>query len=60
VLRVSDLTAPRGVTILDDPEATVASVTAPTVEAEPEPAEAEAEAEAEAAEGEGAPAQPAE
>jgi large subunit ribosomal protein L25 len=60
VLRVSDLTAPRGVTILDDPEATVASVTAPTVEAEPEPAEVEAEVEAEAAEGEGAPAQPAE
>jgi large subunit ribosomal protein L25 len=57
VVRVGDLSAPAGVTILDDPEATVASVSAPTVEAE-EPAEAEeAEEGAEAAEGE-EPAEP--
>jgi large subunit ribosomal protein L25 len=54
VLRVSDLKTPDGVIILDDPEATVASVMAPTVEAEPEE---EAEAEAEGAE-EGAAAEP--
>jgi large subunit ribosomal protein L25 len=47
-VRVGDLTAPRGVTILDDPEATVASVSAPTVEVE-EPTEAEAEEGEEAA-----------
>jgi large subunit ribosomal protein L25 len=50
VLRVSDLTAPSGVTILDDPEASVLSVVAPTVEAEPETEAAEGE---EGAEGEG-------
>jgi large subunit ribosomal protein L25 len=60
VLRVGDLAAPRGVTILDDPEATIASVSAPTVEAEPELAEAEAVGEAEAAAGEEAATQPAE
>ena len=48
VLRVADLKAPGGAVILDDPEASVVSVVAPTVEAEPEAAEA---AEGEAAEG---------
>jgi large subunit ribosomal protein L25 len=48
VLRVADLKAPGGAEILDDPEASVVSVVAPTVEAEPEVEEAE---EAEAAEG---------
>jgi large subunit ribosomal protein L25 len=52
-LRVSDLTAPEGVTLLDDPEMVVATVTAPTKVVEPEPTEEElAELEAEAAEGE--------
>jgi large subunit ribosomal protein L25 len=55
VLRVADLVAPDGVTILDDPEAPVISVVPPTVapveEAEAAEAEAaEAEAEGEAAE----------
>jgi large subunit ribosomal protein L25 len=51
-LRVSDLTAPEGVTLLDDPEMVVATVTAPTKVVEPEPTEEElAELEA-AAEGE--------
>jgi hypothetical protein len=45
---VADLKAPGGAEILDDPEASVVSVVAPTVEAEPEAEEAE---EAEAAEG---------
>jgi large subunit ribosomal protein L25 len=52
VLRVADLKAPAGTTVLDDPEAPVVSVVAPTVEpveAEEEAAEPEAEAEAEAA-----------
>jgi large subunit ribosomal protein L25 len=48
VLRVADLKAPAGAVILDDPEASVVSVVAPTVEAEPEAEEAE---EAEGAEG---------
>ena len=48
VLRVGDLKAPGGAVILDDPEAPVVSVVAPTVEAEPVAEEAE---EAEAAEG---------
>ena len=48
VLRVADLKAPEGAAILDDPEASVVSVVAPTVEAEPEVEEAE---EGEAAEG---------
>jgi large subunit ribosomal protein L25 len=36
-LRISDLSAPEGVTLLDDPEAVVATVTAPTRVVEPEP-----------------------
>jgi large subunit ribosomal protein L25 len=48
VLRVADLKAPDGAAILDDSEASVVSVVAPTVEAEPEAEEAE---EGEAAEG---------
>jgi large subunit ribosomal protein L25 len=48
VLRVADLKAPAGAVILDDAEASVVSVVAPTVEAEPEVEEA---AEGEAAEG---------
>lgn len=54
-LRISDLTAPEGTTLLDDPEMVVATVTAPTKVVEPEPTEEELaamEAEAEAAEGE--------
>jgi large subunit ribosomal protein L25 len=53
-LRISDLTTPDGVTLLDDPEMVVATVTAPTKVVEPEPTEEElAELEAaEAAEGE--------
>jgi large subunit ribosomal protein L25 len=57
-LRLADLFATEGVTLLDDPEGTVlATVTMPTREVEPEPTEEElAEAEAEAAaEGEEAP-----
>jgi large subunit ribosomal protein L25 len=53
VLRVGDLKAPAGATILDDAEASVVSVVAPTVE----PAAAEEEEGAEAAEGEGAAAE---
>jgi len=48
VLRVGDLKAPAEATILDDPEASVVSIVAPTVEPAPEEAE---EAEAAAAEG---------
>jgi large subunit ribosomal protein L25 len=56
-LRISDLTPPEGVTLIDDPEMVVATVTAPTKVVEPEPTEEElaameAEAEGEAAEGE--------
>ncbi|HZC99033.1 MAG TPA: 50S ribosomal protein L25/general stress protein Ctc [Actinomycetes bacterium] len=58
VLRVGDLKPPEGVTILDDPETTVASVVAPTVEPEVEEEEEEAVAEGEAAE-EGEEAEPA-
>jgi large subunit ribosomal protein L25 len=55
VLRVGDLKAPAGAVLLDDPEAAVVSVVAPTVEAEPQAEEA---AEGEAAEGaEGATAE---
>jgi large subunit ribosomal protein L25 len=57
VLRVGDLKPPEGAVILDDPEAPVVSVVAPTVEAEPEAEEAEegeAAEGAEAATGEGA------
>jgi large subunit ribosomal protein L25 len=56
VLRVGELKAPEGATILEDPEASVVSVVPPVVEPEPEEAE---EAEVEAAEGE-APAAEAE
>jgi large subunit ribosomal protein L25 len=52
-LRISELSAPDGVTILGDPESVVATITAPTKEVVPEPTEEElAAAEAEAAEGE--------
>jgi len=40
-LRISDLTTPEGVTLLDDPEMVVATVTAPTKVVEPEPTEEE-------------------
>jgi large subunit ribosomal protein L25 len=63
-LRVSDLAAPEGATLLDDPESVVATITAPTREEEPvegeleEGAEGEAAAEGEeAAEGEAAEAE---
>jgi len=51
VLRVADLKAPEGATILDDPEAPVVSVVAPAAFEEPEPAEEEAVEAAEGAEG---------
>ncbi len=52
-LRISDLTAPEGSTLLDDPEMVVATVTAPTKVVEPEPTEEELAAmEAEGEEGE--------
>ena len=54
-LRISDLTAPEGSTLLDDPETVVATVTAPTRVVEPEPTEEELaalEAEGEGVEGE--------
>jgi large subunit ribosomal protein L25 len=52
-LRVSDVTVPDGVTLLDDPETVVATVTAPTREVEPEVEEEALEGvEGEAAEGE--------
>jgi large subunit ribosomal protein L25 len=58
-LRVSDITVPEGVTLLDDPETTVASVTLPTRVEEPEAAEGEEGAEAAEAEGGAeAPAEP--
>lgn len=50
-LHVSDLVAPAGVTILDDPETSVVSMLAPRVEVEEEAAEGVEGAEAEAAEG---------
>ncbi|HEY8107533.1 MAG TPA: 50S ribosomal protein L25, partial [Gaiellaceae bacterium] len=62
-LRISDLTAPEGVTLLDDPEMVVATVTAPTKVVEPEPTEEELaalEAEAEGEEGDGAEGEAAE
>jgi large subunit ribosomal protein L25 len=49
VKRLGDLTLPDGVTLLDDPDSTVVSVSAPAMEALPED---QAAAEAEAAEGE--------
>jgi large subunit ribosomal protein L25 len=54
-LRISDLTAPEGSTLLDAPEMVVATVTAPTKVVEPEPTEEELaalEAEGEGVEGE--------
>ena len=43
-LRLSDLRAPEGVKLLDDPEETVlASVAMPALEVEPEPVEVEGE-----------------
>jgi large subunit ribosomal protein L25 len=50
-LRVAEVPVPDGVTMLEDPESVVATVTAPTRVVEPEPTEEEL-AEAEAAEGE--------
>jgi large subunit ribosomal protein L25 len=51
-LRLSDLSAPEGVTFLDDPDETViATVAAPRVEEEPEPTEEEEAVEGEAPEG---------
>ena len=55
-LRISDIDVGDTVTLLDDPETVVATVTAPTREVEPEEEAAEGEeAEGEAAEGEAAP-----
>jgi large subunit ribosomal protein L25 len=57
-LRIGDIQVPDGVTLLDDPETVVATVTAPTREVEPEPVEGEeelAEGEEPAAEGAEAP-----
>jgi large subunit ribosomal protein L25 len=54
--RVSDLTPPDGVSILDDPDTTIASVTLPTRVVEPE--EEVLEGEEEAVEGEAAEEQP--
>lgn len=50
-LHVSDLVAPAGVTILDDPETSLVSMLAPRVEVEEEAAEEVEGAEGEAAEG---------
>ncbi|HEY3922105.1 MAG TPA: 50S ribosomal protein L25 [Gaiellaceae bacterium] len=56
-VRVGDLGVPSGVTVLDDPETVVATVTMPTREVEPEPVEGEeGEAAAEGAPPEGAEA----
>jgi len=55
-LRIADLAVPAGVTLLDDTETVVATVTAPTRVVEEEPAEGAAEGEEAAAEGE-APAE---
>ena len=54
-LRISDLAVPEGVTLMDDSETVVATVTAPTKVVEPEPTEEELaalEAEGEGVEGE--------
>ena len=51
-LRVSDVVVAEGVTVLDDPETVVATVTAPTREVLPEEVEAEEAVEGEAVEGE--------
>jgi len=53
-IRIGDLPLPDGVTLLDDPETVVATVTMPTREVEPEAEAVEGE---EAAEGEEAPAE---
>jgi len=56
-LRIADVVVPAGVTLLDDPETVVATVTAPTREVEPEPVEGEeVEGEGEEVEGEAAEA----
>jgi large subunit ribosomal protein L25 len=47
-LRVADIAAHTGVTLLDDPETVIATVTAPTREVEPEPVEGEEGVEGEA------------
>jgi len=59
-LRISDIAVPDGVTLLDDPETVVATVTAPTREevVEEEVEEGEEGAEGEAAEGEAAEGAP--
>jgi large subunit ribosomal protein L25 len=61
-LRISDITVPDGVTLLDDPETVIATVTAPTREIVEEVAEgeelAEGEEGAEAAEGEAVEGEP--
>jgi large subunit ribosomal protein L25 len=56
-LRIADIEVPEGVTLLDDAETVVATVTAPTREVEPEAVEGEEAAEGAepAAEGEEAP-----
>jgi large subunit ribosomal protein L25 len=51
-LRLDALQMPQGVTLLDDPETVVATVTQPMREEEAEPVEGEAAAEGEAPEGE--------
>jgi large subunit ribosomal protein L25 len=56
-LRLAELTAPEGVTILGDPESVVATITAPTREVEPEPTEEELAAAEAAGEGEAAAAE---
>jgi len=57
-LRIADVTAPQGTTLLEDPETVVATITAPMREVEPEPVEGEEGAEGEpAAEGEAEPAE---
>jgi large subunit ribosomal protein L25 len=52
-LRIADLHVPEGVTLLDDPETVVATVTVPTRVIEPEPEEVEGEEGEEGVEGEG-------
>ncbi len=52
-LRIADVHVPEGVTLLDDPETVVATVTAPTREVAPEETLDEAEAEALAVDSEG-------
>ncbi len=54
-LRLSDLRAPEGVKLLDEPETVLATVTMPTRIVEPEPEEAEELEEGEVPEGEEAP-----